>query len=86
MRTMEILSIRIEHVNLERLMIFVPKAKAGAREQPITKELADYLKEYMASLAANEEWLFPSPTSQSGHLAAPSPVPKWIQIKLCAIP
>ena len=34
MRRMEILSIRKEHVHLGRRMIYIPHAKAGAREQP----------------------------------------------------
>lgn len=46
MRKMEILSIRREHVDLQRRTIFIPKAKAGAREQPITKHLADFLASY----------------------------------------
>ncbi len=36
MRKMEILSIRLEHINLDRRIIFVAEAKAGQREQPIT--------------------------------------------------
>lgn len=67
MRRMEILSIRREHVDLDRLLIFVPKAKAGAREQPITQRLADFLRAYLATLPAEEPWLFPSPGSASGH-------------------
>jgi integrase len=35
MRRMEILSIRLEHIDLARRVIFIPKAKAGSREQPI---------------------------------------------------
>jgi integrase len=36
MRRSEILSIRLEHIDLDRCVIFIPHAKAGAREQPIT--------------------------------------------------
>jgi integrase len=43
MRRMEILSIRRENIDLGRRVIFVTKAKAGAREQPITAHLAHYL-------------------------------------------
>ena len=39
MRRMEILSIRIEHVDLARRVIYIHKAKSGAREQPITGNL-----------------------------------------------
>lgn len=36
MRKSEILSIRREDIDLQRRVVFIPKAKAGAREQPIT--------------------------------------------------
>jgi len=69
MRLMEILSIRKDNVDLARRVIFVPQAKAGQREQPITTELAEYLKLYIATLAEETPWLFPSPSSRSrtGH-------------------
>ena len=67
MRLMEILSIRKENVDIARRMIFIPQAKAGQREQPITAELAEYLKLYIATLAEDTPWLFPSPSSRSGH-------------------
>jgi len=40
MRKSEILRIRVEHRDLAHRKIFVHKAKAGAREQPITANLA----------------------------------------------
>ncbi len=67
MRRMEILSIRIKDVDLDRKMIFVPQAKAGAREQPITKQLAEFLKAYIDSASPGQEWLFPSIASRTGH-------------------
>ena len=67
MRLSEILSIRRENVKLERMIIYIPKAKAGAREQPITPELARFLKEYLACLPIGTEWLFHSPASVTGH-------------------
>ena len=42
MRMSEILSIRRDNVDVSRRRIYVPKAKAGAREQPMTVELASY--------------------------------------------
>jgi integrase len=36
MRKMEILKIRREHVDTDRRVVYIPQAKAGAREQPIT--------------------------------------------------
>lgn len=67
MRKMEILSIRREHVDVERRTIFIQKAKAGAREQPITQHLAEFLAEYIAALPPGSPWLFPSPGAVSGH-------------------
>lgn len=67
MRKMEILRIRLENISLERRVIFIPQAKAGAREQPITAHLADFLRGYVESAEAGQVWLFPSKTSASGH-------------------
>ena len=44
MRRMEILSIRIEHIDLDKRVIYIPKAKAGARDQPITQYIVDFLE------------------------------------------
>jgi integrase len=68
MRRSEILSIRREHVNLQRNVIFIPRAKAGAREQPITRDLAEFLGNHIESLPPGSEWLFPSVGSAFGHL------------------
>jgi integrase len=69
MRMSEILSIRRENVDTGRRRIYIPKAKAGAREQPMTVELASYLAKHMETLPKGTEWLFPSVASKSGHLA-----------------
>ncbi|MGH8532322.1 MAG: tyrosine-type recombinase/integrase [Gammaproteobacteria bacterium] len=68
---MEILSIRLEHIDLERRVIYLPQAKAGAREQPITTYLAEFLKKYIETAEAGQEWLFPARTKK-GHT-------KWIE-------
>ena len=47
MRRSEILSIEWRHIDIQRHMIFLPKAKAGARHQPITKRLANALDKYL---------------------------------------
>jgi len=67
MRKMEILSIRREHVDLNRRIIFIPKARAGMREQPITQHLAKFLGGYMAVLPQGTPWLFPSIAAKEGH-------------------
>ena len=58
MRKMEILSIRLEHIDLDRRIIYIPKAKAGDREQPMTKQLADFLKGNVEIAKPGQEWLF----------------------------
>jgi integrase len=68
MRLMEILSIRKENVHLERLMIYIPNAKAGPRDQPITPHLAAFLKARIEALPEGVSWLFPSAnTKKGGH-------------------
>lgn len=67
MRRMEILNIKLEHIDIGRRLIFVPKAKAGAREQPITQYLADFLHGYLDAAKPEQIWLFPSNSSESGH-------------------
>lgn len=69
MRMSEILSIKRENIDPEKRRIFIPTAKSGAREQPITGELAAYLKRHIDRLPKGTEWLFPSIASRSGHLA-----------------
>ena len=68
MRRSEILSIRLEHIDLDRCVIFIPQAKAGAREQPITNYLAEFLKSYVEAADTEQEWLFPSSKSSTGHV------------------
>ncbi|MGH8627573.1 MAG: tyrosine-type recombinase/integrase, partial [Gammaproteobacteria bacterium] len=66
MRRMEILSIRLEYIDLQKQVIYVPQAKAGAREQPITEHLAEFLKGYVEAAEPGQVWLFPA-SSASGH-------------------
>ena len=44
MRKGEVLSIRLGNINLDRRVIYIPKAKSGARDQPIPASLVDFLK------------------------------------------
>jgi len=67
MRKMEILSIRLEYIDTARRVIYIPQAKGGAREQPITKRLADFLTVHIGVPEPGQEWLFPSPASRTGH-------------------
>lgn len=67
MRLMEILSIQKENVDLQRRVIFIPNAKAGAREQPITSYLAEFLQGWLVALPPGTPWLFPSIAAKEGH-------------------
>jgi integrase len=67
MRKTEILSLQKGQVDLERRRIYLPKAKAGTREQPITAEVADFLRSHIAGLPTGVPWLFPSPAARKGH-------------------
>jgi hypothetical protein len=49
-RRTEILTIRHEHVDIQRRVIYIPQAKAGEREQPVTAHLATFLEKYIAIL------------------------------------
>lgn len=68
MRRTEILSIRLEHIDCANWEIYIPKAKCGARTQPMTASLATYLENHLQSRVTQESpFLFPSPTSKSGY-------------------
>ena len=79
MRIAEILSVRCEHIDLDRRLIHIPKAKAGSRDQPITKSLAEYLsgriEQMRPDLCSDVQWkptgrLFPSPRNSAEHMVA----------------
>jgi len=72
MRKSEILSIRLKNIHLERRIIYIPNAKAGPRDQPITANLVQFLKSYIDLAKPDQEWLFPT-NSPSGHF-------RWIEI------
>ncbi len=68
MRKMEILSIRIKNIDLKKRVIYIPQAKGGAREQPITKHLSEFLNDYIDVVDQESEWLFSSQKSLTGHV------------------
>jgi integrase len=69
MRHSEILRARWDHLDLANRRLFIPRAKAGAREQPITASLADTLAREREMRDDKEGWIFPSRYSNStlGH-------------------
>jgi len=76
MRHDEIMNARWEYLNLATRRLFIPQAKAGKREQPITVELAQILEQERASRDDREGWIFPSPhtgtiTGRRGNLRRP---------------
>lgn len=66
MRRMEILSIGLKDIDLERRVIHIPNTEAGPRDQPIGPDLAEYLGGLLASVAPGQVWLFPA-NSACGH-------------------
>jgi integrase len=71
MRHGEIMCARWDHLDLANRRLFIPHAKAGEREQPITSELAEMLQKEKEMRSDREAWIFPSPHSDSaaGHRA-----------------
>ena len=70
MRHREILRARFEWLDLEKRRLFIPSAKGGRREQPITPELADLLRREREVRTDKLGWIFSSPrptTSLTGH-------------------
>jgi integrase len=67
MRKSEILSIRRADVDLANRTVAIPRAKAGARQQPISDAVADVLREMLETLPPGTPWLFPSLASRSGR-------------------
>ena len=70
MRKMEVLSIRLRNIDLERKLVYIPKGKSGSREQPITKHLVEFLRGYLNTAQPGQEWLFSSQGSITGHVVA----------------
>jgi integrase len=70
MRHSEILRSRFDQLDLDHNRLFIPQAKAGVREQPITPELTDILRTERDSADDQDGWIFPSPcpnASLTGH-------------------
>jgi integrase len=70
MRLMEILSVRLEDIDLKKGSIHIPNGKTGSREQPITSHLMEFLGEQIKASHADQKWLFPSDKSKTGHVVA----------------
>ena len=60
MRHSEILRVRYDQVDFEHCRIWIAKAKAGEREQPITVSLRDALLRQRKMDAGSKSWIFPA--------------------------
>ena len=60
MRHREILRARFDQIDPKALRIFVPLAKAGSRDQPITPALAEMLAKQRKMVADPDGWIFPA--------------------------
>ena len=71
MRHSEILATRFDQIDFDKRRLFVPDAKAGQREQPITPELAEMLRAERKMRDDRAGWIFPSfhKDSSTGHRA-----------------
>lgn len=70
MRHREILRVRYEQIDFGARRVFIPQAKAGEREQPITKALADALERQRAMEDDRDGWVFPTAIpkqAKAGH-------------------
>ena len=70
MRHSEMLRARFDPIDFERNRLFLPKAKAGQRVQPLTPELAAILKRERDMREDRDGGIFPSPwpnASLTGH-------------------
>ena len=69
MRHDEIMCARWDQLDLAHRRLFIPQAKGGKREQPITPELADMLARERKMRDDREVWIFPSPHADTaaGH-------------------
>ncbi|WP_298198572.1 site-specific integrase [Novosphingobium sp.] len=67
MRHSEILRIRWDDIDLANRRIYIGRAKAGQREQPIPPSLAAILQKEHAQLDEPTEWLFPTTRKDAKH-------------------
>lgn len=60
MRHSEILAARFDQLDLAHLRLYIPDAKAGQREQPITPELGEVLRREREMADDQDGWIFPT--------------------------
>jgi integrase len=67
MRQSPILNLHASDIDCDRRIIWVGKDKAGRREQPMTKALADYLRPLLKTMKA-DAYVFASRKAKAGRL------------------
>lgn len=67
MRHREILKVRYDQIDFASRRIFIPEAKAGEREQPITAALSDALIRQRRVEADPNGWVFPTMQPNQSH-------------------
>lgn len=67
MRHSEILRVKFDQIDYDARRIFIPQAKAGEREQPITPALAAMLKTAQDSATDAKGWVFPATRADGKH-------------------
>jgi integrase len=67
MRHREVLRARFDQVAWDRARLYIGKAKAGAREQPLTPALVDILREERDHRNDRDGYIFPAKSSQAKH-------------------
>lgn len=67
MRHGEIVRVRFADIDLESRRIFLPQAKSGEREQPITPALAAMIRSQREMHGDDAVWLFPSRSRKGKH-------------------
>lgn len=68
MRHSEIVASRYDQIDFDNRRIFIPLAKAGEREQPVTQALASLLLRQQKTESDPRGWIFPA--NSSAHSAA----------------
>lgn len=67
MRHTEILKVRFDQIDFENRRIFIPEAKAGEREQPITPALTSMLANRRSVAGDKEGYVFPTRRVRPKH-------------------
>jgi integrase len=68
MRSSEIVSARFDRIDWENCRLYLPKAKAGDRTQPLARTLVDILRSERESRVDRDGWIFPSAQTATGHV------------------